>query len=77
MYDTVTELMLTLAEGARTNEAFAHDLAAMARKVDAAGPNPFAKTLFAQARLHRVKAMEERARLAALADAHGALHLER
>lgn len=71
MYDTMMELMRTLAEGAEVDEAFATILATLADEAEAGGHSAFANAFIANSRLHRVKAIQLRAKLGALVEGHG------
>lgn len=73
MHDPTTELMRTLAEGVEVDETFATDLAILAREAAASGYSTFANAFMANSRLHRVKAIEWRAKLDALIEQHGPL----
>lgn len=73
MYDPTIELMRTLAEGVEIDEAFAAVLATLAGEAEAGGHSAFANAFIANSRLHRVKAIQLRAKLGALVEGHGPL----
>ncbi|MCJ2064268.1 hypothetical protein MKK63_16325 [Methylobacterium sp. J-088] len=65
--------MRTLAEGVEVDEAFAADLATLAGEAAVSGHRAFANAFMANSRLHRVKAIQWRAKLDALIELHGPL----
>ena len=71
MYDPAAELMLTLAAGAEADETFAANFVRLAGLAETNGQTEIADTFYSQARLHRAKAIELRARLGALVEEYG------
>ena len=77
MNDPAHDLMTALADGAAVDEASAANLAALAVIARDQGVVGAAATFEIQARSHRVKAVELRARLGALVERYGERHLDR
>lgn len=71
------DLMTTLAAGILIHEAFAADLARLAGFARSTGDRIMAETFVFDAREHRAASIQLRARLGALVDRYGALHLDR
>ncbi|MEA1835272.1 hypothetical protein U8607_24680 [Methylobacterium durans] len=72
MREEVQALADTLIKGIVLDEGCAYKLTSAASSLAAAGATSMADAMRTQARLHQVKALELRGKLAALADEYGA-----
>lgn len=74
MNDPARELMLSLADGIVADETMADYFARIAGPAHDIGQPEIAAAFAAHGRMHRVKAIELRARLGAMVEQYGSLH---